>query len=201
MGWLNIEQDVRYAVRTLRRSPGFAVVAVLTLALGIGASTAIYSVVDTILLQPLPFSDADRLVYIAENVPSSVPGRAPFPRGITYQQFLDWRTRSTTLADAFGASSGENVVKTAEGMARLWGATVTANTFSVLGSAAMLGRTRAVWGRSIAHAQRCPVLSSRQPWSGHGRHGTTAPSMAKARPLHSKRTQSPQHPRSRIIDG
>ena len=72
MGWLNVEQDVRYAVRTLRRSPGFAVVAVLTLALGIGATTAIYSVVDTILLQPLPFADADRLVRIAENVPSTV---------------------------------------------------------------------------------------------------------------------------------
>jgi putative ABC transport system permease protein len=140
MGWLNAEQDVRYAVRTLRRSPGFAIVAVLTLALGIGATTAICSVVDTILLQPLPFADADRLVYIAENVPSSVPGRGPFQRGITYQQFLDWRTRSTTLADVFAASSGENVVRTGEGMARLWGATVSANTFTVLGSGAMLGR-------------------------------------------------------------
>jgi putative ABC transport system permease protein len=141
MGWLNVDQDVRYAVRTLRRSPGFAIAAVLTLALGIGATTAIYSVVDTILLQPLPFADADRLVHIAENVPSSVPGRGPFQRGITYPQFLDWRTRSTTLADAFAASSGENVVKTGEGMARLWGATVTTNTFTVLGSGAMLGRT------------------------------------------------------------
>jgi len=141
MGWREVEQDVRYAVRTLRRSPGFATVAVLTLALGIGATTAIYSVVDTILLQPLPFADADRLVSIAENVPSSVPGRGPFQRGITYQQFLDWRTRSTTLADAFAASAGENVVRTGDGMARLWGATVSANTFTVLGSGAMLGRT------------------------------------------------------------
>jgi putative ABC transport system permease protein len=141
MGWFDVEQDVLYAVRSLRRSPGFAIVAVLTLALGIGATTAIYSVVDTILLQPLPFTDSDRLVHIAENVPSSAPGRATFQRGITYQQFLDWRTRSTTLADVFAVSSGENVVRTGEGMARLWGATVSANTFTMLGAGAMLGRT------------------------------------------------------------
>jgi predicted permease len=143
VGWLNVEQDVRYAVRTLRRSPGFALVAVLTLALGIGATTAIYSVVDTILLQPLPFADANRLVQIAENVPSSVPGRPPFRRGITYQEFLEWRARSTTLSDAFAASMGENVVRTNEGTARLWGATVSANTFTVLGASAMLGRALA----------------------------------------------------------
>ena len=141
VGWLTVEQDVRYAVRTLRRAPGFAITAVLTLALGIGATTAIYSVVDTILLQPLPFADADRLVHIAENVPSSVSGRPPFQRGTTYQEFLEWRARSTTLSDAFAVSTGENVVRTNEGTARLWGATVSANTFTVLGVGAMLGRT------------------------------------------------------------
>lgn len=141
MGWLNVDQDLRYAVRTLRRSPGFALVAVVTLALGIGATTAISSVVDTILLRPLPFTDADRLVQIAENVPSSVPGRPPFQRGVTYQEFLDWRSRTTTLSDAFAVSMGENVVRTSEGTARLWGASVSANTFTVLGAQAMLGRT------------------------------------------------------------
>ena len=113
----------------------------LTLALGIGATTAIYSVVDTILLQPLPFTDADGLVQIAEQVPSSVPGRPPFQRGVTYQEFLEWRARSTTLSDAFAVSTGENVVRTNEGTARLWGATLSANTFTVLGAGAMLGRT------------------------------------------------------------
>ena len=139
MRWLDVEQDVRYATRTLRRSPGFAIVAVLTLALGIGATTAIYSVVDTILLQPLPFAGADGLVQIAENVP--LPGRPPFQRAVTYQEFLEWRSRSTTLADAFAVSTGENVVRTREGMARLWGATLSANTFTVLGAGAELGRT------------------------------------------------------------
>ena len=141
MRWLDVEQDLRYATRTLRRSPGFAIVAVLTLALGIGATTAIYSVVDTILLQPLPFAGADGLVQIAENVPSGVPGRPPFQRAVTYQEFLEWRARSTTLADAFAVSTGENVVRTREGMARLWGATLSANTFTVLGAGAELGRT------------------------------------------------------------
>ena len=141
MGWANVAQDVRYAVRTLRRSPGFAVAAILTLALGIGATTAIYSVVDTILLQPLPFTDADGLVQIAEQVPSTVPGRPPFQRGVTYQEFLEWRARSTTLSDAFAVSTGENVVRTTQGTARLWGATLSANAFTVLGAGAMLGRT------------------------------------------------------------
>jgi putative ABC transport system permease protein len=141
MGWGGVFQDFRYAVRTVRRSPGFAVAAVLTLGLGIGATTAIYSVVDTILLQPLPFTDADGLVQIAERVPSSVPGRPPFQRGVTYQEFLEWRARSTTLSDAFAVSAGENVVRTSQGTARLWGATVSANAFTVLGAGAMLGRT------------------------------------------------------------
>ena len=141
MRWLDVAQDVRYATRSLRRSPGFAVVAVLTLALGIGATTAIYSVVDTILLQPLPFAGADGLVQIAENVPSSVPGREPFQRAVTYQEFLEWRSRSTTLADTFAVSMGENVVGTREGTARLWGATTSANTFTALGAGALLGRT------------------------------------------------------------
>jgi putative ABC transport system permease protein len=141
VGWLDVEQDVRYAVRTLRRSPGFAIVAVLTLGLGIGATTAVYSVVDTVLLRPLPFADADALVRIAENVPSGVPGRPPFQREVTYQEFLEWRGRTTTLADAFAIATEENVVRTNEGTARLWGATVSANTFTVLGAGALLGRT------------------------------------------------------------
>ena len=136
-----IRRDVRYAVRTLRRSPGFTSVAVLTLALGIGATTAIYSVVDAILLQPLPFPDSDRLVRIVENVPSGVPGRPPLQRGVTYQEFREWRARSRTLADAFAVAHGETNVRTAEGVARLWGDAVSTNTFAVLGRRAFLGRT------------------------------------------------------------
>ena len=141
MRWTDVVQDVRYACRTLRRSPGFATAAVLTLGLGIGATTAIYSVVDTILLQPLPFTDADRLVQVAENVPASGPGRPPSRREVTYRQFLEWRTRSRTLSDGFAVGFSEHVVSTNSGSARLWGAAVSANTFTVLGTQAMLGRT------------------------------------------------------------
>ncbi len=96
--------DLRYAIRILRKSPGFTFVAVLTLALGIGATTAIYSVVDATLLQPLPFPDSDRFARIVENVPSVFPGRPPAQRGFTYQEFLDWRGRSRTLTDAFAVA-------------------------------------------------------------------------------------------------
>ena len=68
-------RDLRYAIRSLARSRGFTIAAILTLAIGIGATTAIYSVVDTILLQPLPFPDADRLFTVVENV---APVRAGF---------------------------------------------------------------------------------------------------------------------------
>jgi len=132
--------DVRYAIRTLRRSPGFTAVAVLTLALGIGATTAIYSVVDTILLQPLPYAGSDRLARIIENVPSPVAGRPPLQRGVTYQEFLEWRSRARTLDDAFAVAMGETVVRTRDGMARLWGGTTSANTFTMLGARTLFGR-------------------------------------------------------------
>lgn len=143
MAWLeSVWQDFRYAIRTLRKSPGFAVVAIVTLALGIGATTAIYSVVDTILLQPLPFPESDRLVRIIENFPSAAQGRPLLQRGLTHQEFLDWRTRATTLSDATAViPMSQRMVRTRDGAAGLWGAMASANTFALLGVQAMLGRT------------------------------------------------------------
>jgi len=135
-------QDLRYAFRALRASPGFTAVAVVTLALGIGAATSIYSVVDTILLQPLPFSASDRLVRVVENVPSIFPGRPPIQRGPSYLEFLEWRRRSATLTDVAAiAQLGQRVVRTADGTARLWGAMTSANVFTALGVRAQAGRT------------------------------------------------------------
>src|SRR5687767_9980763 len=135
-------QDLRYAIRTLRTAPTFSMIAILTLALGIGATTAIYSVVDTILLQPLPFPDSDRLVRVVENFPHVVPGRPLLQRGVTYQEFLDWRTRARTLSDATAViPMAQRLVPTGQGMAGLWGAMTSANTFTLLRARALLGWT------------------------------------------------------------
>ena len=78
-------QDLRYGWRTLANSPGFAAVAILTLALGIGANTAIFSFVDAVLLKPLPYKDADRIVRVMEKPPRGERN------GISTLNFLDWQ--------------------------------------------------------------------------------------------------------------
>jgi len=75
---------VPYAVRGLRRHPGFTFAAVITLALGVGAATAVYSVVSTILLAPLPYADSDRLVRLSESSPPAAPGR-PFRAPLAFR--------------------------------------------------------------------------------------------------------------------
>src|ERR1700758_5846170 len=95
-------QDVRYALRQLGKNRGFTIVAVVTLALGIGANTAIFSVVSGVLLNPLPFPRADRIVSMFQDKPN-------FPRGsISYPNFLDWQrdNRSFETLAAYRGASG-----------------------------------------------------------------------------------------------
>ncbi len=139
----DVGRDVRYAVRQLRRSPGFAVAALLCLGLGIGVTTAIFSVVNAVLLQPLPFPESDRLVRMVENVPAPAPGRPPLQRGLSYSEFLDWRNTSKTLSDAYavGGGPGQRLVHGTQGWVGLIGTMPSTNTFKLLQLRALLGRT------------------------------------------------------------
>src|SRR4026209_2587617 len=88
-------QDFRYAFRQLLSSPGFAIVAIVTIGLGIGANTAIFSIVDSILLKPLPYEDSDKLVRIVENVPAdeSFSGAPERTTNMSPSMFTEWRSR------------------------------------------------------------------------------------------------------------
>jgi putative ABC transport system permease protein len=128
-------KDLQYAARTLRHSPGFTAVAVLTLAIGIGANTAIFSFVDGILLKPLPYPGADRIVRVLEKPPRGERN------GISTLNFLDWQ-KDNTVFDFMSAQSGGAVTLTggAEPV-QLRGGRVSADYFKVFGIEAALGRT------------------------------------------------------------
>ena len=149
--WLEtLGQDVRYGFRQLRRNPGFTIIAVLTLALGIGANTAIFSVVNAVVLRPLPYSDSDRLVWIAESIPALKSEAA------TGGDYVDWKDQNHTLdriaaydtvyrdslregSGSGGGSADFNL--TGRGTpARVHGAFVSASFFATLGVEPQLGR-------------------------------------------------------------
>jgi predicted permease len=115
-------QDLRYALRQMRRAPGFACVAILTLALGIGANTAIFSVVDSVLLRPLPFPHPETLVHVA--------AAAPFPKG--WVRELQRRAQSFSSVSGYTLNSEYNIAN-AEATERAFGSTVSVNLFETLG--------------------------------------------------------------------
>ena len=128
-------QDLRYAIRTLRKSPGFAAIAILTLALGIGANTALFSVVNGVLLNPLPYPDSGRLAAIYAKTPG-------FDRGpVVYLNFLDWQREARTFA-SMAIYRNENYNSTGRAEAeRLTGYMISADFFATLGVSPVLGRT------------------------------------------------------------
>ena len=141
-GWIGEAlHDLRDGARSLRRSPRFALVAVLTLGLGIGAATAIFSVVDTILLRPLPFHQADRLVSVVQRTPPRRPGAPPGSRGFTRHEIEQWRAATRTLSTLAATTTSIAYLRTSQGTARLWGGMVSGNTLPLLGTPALLGRT------------------------------------------------------------
>jgi predicted permease len=152
-------QDIRYGARMLRKNPGFTIIAVLTLALGIGANTAIFSVVNAVLLRPLPYRNSNQLVVLRETSPRVGPV------SVSYPNFLDWRQQShafTQMAavhnmgfNLSGVTQPENI----EGLA------VSPNFLSLLG-------VRPLLGRDLLPSEEAPgttpvVLLSYQLWQSH----------------------------------
>jgi putative ABC transport system permease protein len=141
--WENTWRDVRYGVRSLARNGSFTLAAVITLALGVGITTAVFSVVNTILLQPLPYRESDRLVRIVERAaPGTTGGPLLRSTSMRWADMTEWRARTTTLSDlAYTITPPITLMPTAGGAVRLSGALVSSNLFSVLGVHALLGRT------------------------------------------------------------
>jgi putative ABC transport system permease protein len=130
-------QDLRYGLRTLWKSPAFTVVALVTLALGIGANTAIFSIVNAVLLKPLPFPDSDQLMFMTSAFEKQGATRN---FATSYADFLDWRNTAKSFSgmasyhdDSFTLTGGEQPL-------HLSGETVSADFFSVLGTQPLLGR-------------------------------------------------------------
>lgn len=129
--------DTRFAVRQLLKNYGFALTAIVTLALGIGATTAIFSLVNTVLLRPLPFPEPDRLMWMSEQ-DHSAPGVTP--QNLSYPDYFDWRAQNHTLSGIASYVSSDVVMQQEGASERLEAQTVSANFFQVLGVTPMLGR-------------------------------------------------------------
>src|ERR1051326_4015843 len=134
----HLGQDLRYGARMLAKKPGFTIVAIITLALGIGAHTAIFSVVNAVVLRPLPYAEAERLVWVGGNLRNKTN-----EAGVTPGDFLDYRQQNKSFAQ-FAASISDtvsvNLTENGE-PERLKGATVTTNYLDVFGVKPALGRT------------------------------------------------------------
>ena len=127
-------QDLTYALRWLRKNPGFTVLAVLMLAVGIGVNTAMFSVINAVLLQPLPFAEADRIVWMNESGPDIKNRQLSFPN------FLDWRRRNQSF-EAMSLFRGWSVNLTGtDKPENLDARAVTSDYFKVMRAAPMLGR-------------------------------------------------------------
>lgn len=133
----SICSDVLYAFRQLRRTPAFSLPAVLTLAIGIGASTAVFSLVQGFLLRPLPYPDASRLVVVWEQLRVLGIGRFPAPVG----DFLDYKNENRVFDDMRAVEDTHFVLRAGDYPERIFAVRTTANIFPMMGLRAALGRT------------------------------------------------------------
>ncbi len=159
----NLYQDLHYALRQLRKSPGFTLMATLTLALGIGAATAVFSLVDTVLLHPLPFPEPDRIVALNTLARAQgTTGPATVPSDTSYPNFLDWRTRARSFDSLASLAGGSFTIGAANTPARrVDGLTVSSDFFRVLGVPPALGRS---FTRAEESAGNRSVIVSHRLW-------------------------------------
>src|SRR2546422_6724181 len=132
--------DLCYGIRTLLKSPGFTAVAVLTLALGIGANTAIFSVINAVLLRTLPYRDPDHLAILWKTVPK----KNIQEDWTSYPTFKDWKDHNNVFEDialVFRPEAAQVVLTGNDRPERIQGAKVSANFFSVMGVSPVLGRS------------------------------------------------------------
>jgi putative ABC transport system permease protein len=148
-------QNLRYTIRTLRKSPGFTAVAVITLALGIGANTAIFSVVNSVLLRPLPYKDDGRLVVILNN------GHNP----VAPANFIDWRSQSQSFSHMGAAEYWTPNLTGTDNPEKLWALHVTPDIFPMLGVQPLLGR--AFLPEEQAAGKEHEVVLSYALWQSH----------------------------------
>ncbi len=138
-GWDTLSQDLRFAMRTLARAPGFTLVAVLSLAFGTGAATALFSLIDTVVLKPLTYREPGRLVYVREVVPPLAHIYPTVPANIQHVRF--WQEQAKSF-DSLAAIRSDSATLLAGGEPEeLGGAWVTANLFETLGLEPQMGRT------------------------------------------------------------
>ncbi len=133
----NLMQDIRYGIRMLLKKPGFTLIAVLALALGIGANSAIFSVVNSVLLRPLPFDSPDQLVMVYESRP-----QRGFLRGtVTPLDFIDWRAQNQVFSHVVAFNYGNYNLATGGDPERVTGVNASPDIFELLGVKPLLGRT------------------------------------------------------------
>jgi len=148
-------QDLRYALRQLRKNPGFTAVVVATLGLGIGANTAIFSVVNTVLLAPLPYGDVDRLMMIWGRNPTR--GDQQFP--VSPGDFIDWRQKNDVFEDVAASYDYEMTLTNAGEPKLVIGYALSPNYFRILGVPPRMGRT--FTDEEDASGTRVAVLSDK----------------------------------------
>ena len=133
----DVVRDVRFGVRTLRKSPGFVAVALLCLGLGIGANAAVFSVIDAVLLRPLPYGAPDRLVRVFETLPARGPG---WRGSVSLPNYEDWAQQLESVRDLVAFQTGSSNLVGEEGAERIPIVSATASFFTSLGVRPLLGR-------------------------------------------------------------